>query len=479
MTRGSFEDYFDALAQRESSDDYGLVSSLGFLGRYQMSEPSLQEIGYYRGDGTAAIDFVGAWTGRNGINSTADFLASQGVQDAAAREYTDWNWQILSQYGFDIYAGQTLNGHRLTVSGILGATWLVGFEGMRAFLESGGQIAADDPYGTSMLEYLALLNDYDVPARYSVSLGGDNVLTGGAGDDRFVGRGGNDRIDGGAGYDGAVYRGDFDEYRIDAAADGSVRIAHSGGSGIDGVDRTTGIDYFVFADRTVARADIEDGDGGRGTAVDGARLVGSGGPDRLIGTAGDDVILAARGDDFVRSGRGDDRTKAGSGDDVVVGAAGRDVIAGGGGDDRLVAGSGDDRVAGGGGGDVVKAGTGSDTVAGGAGADLLVGGAGADEIRGGAGADTLFGGSGDDAMFGGGGADLFVFGPGDGHDWIGDFDPATDVVDLTRHSGLAHLADLLVKTSAEGFAILSPTAADSVTLAGVRPEDLDEGNVLV
>ncbi|WP_425409006.1 hypothetical protein [Hyphococcus sp.] len=51
MTQGTYDDFFDALGLRESSDNYQAVNSAGFLGRYQLGEPALIDVGIYTDDG--------------------------------------------------------------------------------------------------------------------------------------------------------------------------------------------------------------------------------------------------------------------------------------------------------------------------------------------------------------------------------------------------------------------------------------------
>ncbi len=58
--------------------------------------------------------------------------------------------------------------------------------------------------------------------------------------------------------------------------------------------------------------------------------------------------------------------------------------------------------------------------------------AGSDTLLGTAGDDTLIGGAGNDTLVGREGADTFVFDEGHGKDTITDFNPGTDIVDLSR-----------------------------------------------
>lgn len=65
------------------------------------------------------------------------------------------------------------------------------------------------------------------------------------------------------------------------------------------------------------------------------------------------------------------------------------------------------------------------------GRDQIAGGAGNDALSGGAGDDILMDGAGEDTLRGGAGADVFVLSGDSGVDWIRDFEPGTDRLDLS------------------------------------------------
>src|SRR5688572_18812224 len=110
MKAGSYQDYFEALGQRESGGRYNIENSFGNLGKYQMGELALVDVGFYRSDGTARNDWIGAWTGKSGIDSKAEFLSSPSAQDAAVEAYAAKIWSYIRSFDLDAYAGQTLNG---------------------------------------------------------------------------------------------------------------------------------------------------------------------------------------------------------------------------------------------------------------------------------------------------------------------------------------------------------------------------------
>lgn len=108
--------------------------------------------------------------------------------------------------------------------------------------------------------------------------GGNDILSGGSGHERFYGGGGNDQITAGAGNDWA-----------------------SGGPGNDLLD-------------------------------------GGEGDDRLYGGEGDDILRGGNGDDILSGGGGRDQLLGGPGHDLLIGGLGRDTLSGDAGSDLLVGG---------------------------------------------------------------------------------------------------------------------------------------------
>ncbi len=178
-------------------------------------------------------------------------------------------------------------------------------------------------------------------------------------------------------------------------------------------------------------------------------------------------LRAGGGDDVARGSAGDDILSGQSGDDRLFGRDGGDALRGGDGADRLDGGGADDALFGGADDDALFGREGADWLAGEAGDDRLTGGAGRDLLSGGAGDDWIHGGAGADRLIGGAGADVFVFAPGDGRDVIVDFDPARDVLDLSRF-GLDAPPEIVATTAGAAFAI----DGAAVELPGAAPGDL-------
>jgi len=134
--------------------------------------------------------------------------------------------------------------------------------------------------------------------------GGNDVLSGGLGDDFIDGGAGNDELNGDRG----------DDFVLGGAGDDLI----NGGRGDDEIDGGTGDDQI---------------DGGRGDDI-------------IKGREGDDDLIGARGDDEIDGGDGNDDLVGDRGDDLLIGGAGDDFLEGGLGSDIFVfsEGSGSDEI---------------------------------------------------------------------------------------------------------------------------------------
>jgi len=314
-----------------------------------------------------------------------------------------------------------------------------------------------------------------------VGNGLSNIIEGGAAYDVLIGLGGDDILSGGAGAANEMYGGTGDDIYIVASAGDS--LIESAGEGVDTVQT-------ALAAYTLASAHVENltftgtgaftgtGNSGANTIAGGAGddiLSGRGGIDTLVGGAGTDTAsyAAATGAVDVRlnssaarnDGDGatdvlsgienltgsafDDLLIGDGGANVLTGGAGRDTLLGLGGNDVLIGGSGLANQLQGGTGDdryvvsatdsiVELAGEGTDTVetalasftlgnhlenlistsglaftGTGNGLDnVITSGAGNDTLGGGGGNDTLDAGDGDDLVRGGAGNDVLSGGAG-------------------------------------------------------------------
>ena len=158
---------------------YRSLNSLGFVG-YQFGEALLIDLGYYYddfyyGNGASSNTWDGTWTGKNGVNSLEDFMTA-AAQDVAIQEAFGFNLETIETWlanagaSLDDYIGTTRsyvdNGVvvevTLTLSGILAAAHLRGFDGVANLLLN-GTVGADE-YGTSILQYIQQFGDFDTPS---------------------------------------------------------------------------------------------------------------------------------------------------------------------------------------------------------------------------------------------------------------------------------------------------------------------------
>jgi len=288
----TYEDFRAALVFRESSGNYSLVNTLGFMGAYQFGEAALIDLGFVYPDGDPYDnDFGGGWTGKLGIDSAAEFLTTPAAQDAAADEWFELVWSYAGALGLDAYLGQTVGGVYITASAIIAGAHLLGAGAVETWLESGGTAALYDAYGTPLAEYLALFSGYEMPFDTGETLEGlvpgdeGLLLVGDASDDILTGADGDDTLDGGAGSDRLT--GDAGDDTLDGGAQSDVLI---GGAGNDLLIGGDGIDVLV------AGAGGDTLFGGEATDLlfgisDRNEMLGEGGNDFLFGGSGTDLFI--------------------------------------------------------------------------------------------------------------------------------------------------------------------------------------------
>ncbi|BAT58850.1 bifunctional hemolysin/adenylate cyclase precursor [Variibacter gotjawalensis] len=182
---------------------------------------------------------------------------------------------------------------------------------------------------------------------------GDDTIDGGADDDVLYGDAGNDTMIGGLGDDILKGGADNDTFIITSTADGHDK--YDGGAGIDTVDFSA-----VTAAVTLTLRDTGTSSFATDTFENIENAIGGSGADKLTGNAFANVLVGNGGDDILKGGAGDDRLEGGEGADDLDGGADNDTLLGGADND------------------IIKGGAGNDIIIGGAGADTLTGGAGND-----------------------------------------------------------------------------------------------------
>jgi RTX calcium-binding nonapeptide repeat (4 copies) len=201
MTK-TYHDFFAAIRMRESSGNYAATNKYGYLGAYQFGEAALVDLGIAVRDANPFNNvFSAGFTGKFGVDSKAEFLGSRAAQDSAASEWWTLLWNRVRYFDIEMYDQQTLNGVKLTKSGMIAASHLLGTGALTDFIESGGTDVGSDGFGTTITDYLKLFAGYATPVSFLNNLGKDNVISGGLKNDRLSGFGGIDVLSGGAGND--------------------------------------------------------------------------------------------------------------------------------------------------------------------------------------------------------------------------------------------------------------------------------------
>lgn len=264
---------------------------------------------------------------------------------------------------------------------------------------------------------------------------GDDMIEGGEGDDLLSGGAGIDLIAGGAGSD--EIRGGLSDHLGDTVADFSQSdriVVEATVLNAKSVQASSGSAILSF--------DV-DGDG----AMDGSLTlegdysgaafeVASDGVDTTIRLAGPGATqLSASGERFITPDPAVNRVYGDAGDDVIVTSDGADILSGGDGADALLSG---------------------------AGTDILLGGLGSDILTGGADADIFA-------------FDVSDFGPGFTADFIRDFVPGEDMIELSGF-GIEDRAALQFVTVADGDAI-DLGLGRFIVLEGLSGTDITEDDV--
>jgi RHS repeat-associated core domain len=154
-SKDQMTEFINAIADKESSNNYGIVNEHGYLGRYQFTPIALRDIGF--------TDTNNNWTdlaSSYGVTSKETFLSTPRAQDIAMEMLLDKNWQYSRTKGMLEYIGQTMNDVEITVSGLLAASHLVGNEALRLAMLAGNLDDAKDGNQTPATEYMERFGGY-------------------------------------------------------------------------------------------------------------------------------------------------------------------------------------------------------------------------------------------------------------------------------------------------------------------------------
>jgi hypothetical protein len=101
---------FMAVLSSTESKNYTAINQYGYAGAWQFGAAALETAGYIKTGTSSGNDSMypigmnggtgtAVWTGKNGVYSLQDFIASQSAQDQALLSLTQANYKTLIQYG--------------------------------------------------------------------------------------------------------------------------------------------------------------------------------------------------------------------------------------------------------------------------------------------------------------------------------------------------------------------------------------------
>jgi hypothetical protein len=136
----NFTAFKEALAFKESQGKYDAVNTFGYLGKYQF--------------GITTLD-------RFDIKNPEAFLNNPELQEKAFLALCSVNKWILRK---DIQrkVGTTINGIKITESGIIAAAHLSGAGNVKKYLRSNGSFNLSDAYGSSIAYYMQKFAGYNL-----------------------------------------------------------------------------------------------------------------------------------------------------------------------------------------------------------------------------------------------------------------------------------------------------------------------------
>ena len=132
--------FMDSLGFRESGNNYKIINSFGYQGKYQFGRMALKELG---------------------VKGGKHFLNNPELQDKSFIALCMVNKWFLMDY-IDKYDGTIINGIEITESGMLASAHLLGASMVKKYLKNKGRGRFKDGYGTNIEEYMSKFGGYDL-----------------------------------------------------------------------------------------------------------------------------------------------------------------------------------------------------------------------------------------------------------------------------------------------------------------------------
>ena len=132
-------DFLLAIGSKESGNNYSVVNTYGYMGKYQFGLSTLKGLGFKV--------------------TRQEFLNNPSLQEEAMQALLEHNHRKLRKY-IKKYSGQTINGVYVTESGILAAAHLAGQGNVKRFFRKGYEFK--DGFGTTLTSYMQKFSGYQL-----------------------------------------------------------------------------------------------------------------------------------------------------------------------------------------------------------------------------------------------------------------------------------------------------------------------------
>jgi len=150
-----YDDFFDALAMRESSGNHDAVNPYGYQGLYQMGSDALIDAGF--------MNYSRQWTAlanSYGVYSQDTYLNNPAAQKVAVTNFHKKVCGYIRAYGLDQYIGTYYQGVKVTRSGLVVSCHLVGIGNMIDALKY--DVEVTDGNGVPASEYMSVFANYNM-----------------------------------------------------------------------------------------------------------------------------------------------------------------------------------------------------------------------------------------------------------------------------------------------------------------------------
>jgi hypothetical protein len=141
-----FSRFINDLGSRESGNNWLSINRIGCFGEWQFDESTLQYLGYRK-------------ITLKKFKSNPEIFPRE-LQLKALKTLIKVNLTFLMDY--EHFIGDSINGIRITKSGMIAASHLGGAGSLQKFLNSNGRINKKDILGTSIYDYLKRFSSYDL-----------------------------------------------------------------------------------------------------------------------------------------------------------------------------------------------------------------------------------------------------------------------------------------------------------------------------